>query len=243
MSRSLAPARRIGAAVLLVALPATLAACGSSGSAGAAAGGPSVAVTAEDKACTVARTELPAGPATFAVTNKGSSVTEVYVYGQDGGDFDKVVAEVENIGPGTSRELTATLAAGTYEIACKPGQKGDGIRTRITVTGGAAAASGSASGSDKGYDREVELSTDGRTITGVPSSARLGEKIEFKLENGAGAPRALELKDPTGAVAAAVEVALGQTGKKVVELGKAGDWKVIVEGDGVDDVVTTLPVR
>jgi uncharacterized cupredoxin-like copper-binding protein len=200
-------------------------------------------VTADDTACTVARTDLPAGAAAFAVTNKGSSVTEVYVYAQDGQDFDKVVGEVENIGPGTSRELKATLAAGTYEVACKPGQKGDGIRTRITVTGGAAASSGSASASEEGYDREVELSTDGRSITGVPSGARLGEKIEFKLENGAGAPRTLELKDPTGAVAAEVQVAPGQIGEKVVELGKAGDWQVIVEGDGVDDVVGTLPVR
>ena len=48
-----------------------------------------------------------------------------------------VVAEVENIGPGTSRDMTADLAPGTYEIACKPGQTGDGIRAQLTVTGGA----------------------------------------------------------------------------------------------------------
>lgn len=236
-------ARRPRAALVLALLPAALAACGSGGGRGTsndAATGPAVAVTADEKSCGVARTDLPAGPVAFTVTNKGSSVTEVYVYGQDGEHFDKVVAEVENIGPGTSRDLMSTLSAGSYEIACKPGQKGDGIRTRITVTGGAASTGSAHEG---GYDREVELSTDGRTITGVPASARLGEKIEFKLANGAGAPRALEVKDPTGAVAAEVEVQPGQTGEKVVELGTAGDWRVVVEGAGVDDVVGTLPVR
>lgn len=78
-------------------------------------------------------TDLPAGPTTFEVTNTGSSVTEVYVYGEENGEYTKVISEVENIGPGTSRDMAVDLASGTYEIACKPGQTGDGIRTEFTV--------------------------------------------------------------------------------------------------------------
>lgn len=115
------------AAVGLLALP-VLAACGND-----SAGGPQVAVTATDDACQVAKADLTAGGTTFAVTNKGTQVTEVYVYGQDDGAFTKVVSEVENIGPGTSRNMNVDLDAGTYEIACKPGHQGDGIRQKITV--------------------------------------------------------------------------------------------------------------
>ena len=84
-----------------------------------------------DAAKEFARTDLTSGSTTFAVTNKGTEVTEVYVYGDD----DKVMGEVENIGPGTSRDFTVDLSAGSYEVACKPGQVGTGIRTPITVSG------------------------------------------------------------------------------------------------------------
>jgi iron uptake system component EfeO len=112
----------------LLAVPA-LAACGGGSS------GPSVKVTAGDSSCAVAKTSLAPGKTTFAVHNSGSKVTEVYVYAKSGSEFSKTVEEAEDIGPGTSRELTADLAAGTYEVACKPGMTGNGIRTRITVGG------------------------------------------------------------------------------------------------------------
>ena len=46
---------------------------------------------------------------------------------------DRIVTERENIGPGTKAKITAEIKAGTYEIACKPGMKGDGIRQKVTV--------------------------------------------------------------------------------------------------------------
>lgn len=120
----------------LSALPAAavllLSACGGGSDDGS---GPQVAVSASDSACEVAETELAAGPVTFNVTNDGSQVTEVYVYGEEDGEFNRIISEVENIGPGTSRDLSVDLSAGTYEVACKPGQTGDGIRQQITVTG------------------------------------------------------------------------------------------------------------
>ncbi|MGI5468431.1 iron uptake system protein EfeO [Streptomyces sp. CA-132043] len=95
-----------------------------------------VQVTASDDACKVSRTKLPAGHVRLAVENKGSKVTEVYVYAPG----DRIVTERENIGPGTKAAITAEVKAGSYEIACKPGMKGDGIRQKITVTGKGAAA-------------------------------------------------------------------------------------------------------
>ncbi|MER7757490.1 cupredoxin domain-containing protein [Kitasatospora sp. NPDC097643] len=128
------------ACAALLAVP-LLAACSQKQDTGAAGDSGKVAIAATDTACDLARTEFPAGQTTFAISNKGSRVTEVYVFGEQGGTFTKVVSELENIGPGTSRDLAVTLAAGSYEVACKPGQTGDGIRKKITVGGGASSAS------------------------------------------------------------------------------------------------------
>ncbi|MEV4502785.1 iron uptake system protein EfeO [Streptomyces klenkii] len=92
-----------------------------------------IKVTASDDKCEVSRTSFPAGHVKINIENAGSKVTEVYVYAAG----DRIVTERENIGPKTKAEITATIKkAGDYEIACKPGMKGDGIRQKITVTGG-----------------------------------------------------------------------------------------------------------
>lgn len=93
-----------------------------------------VQVVAKDDSCEVSKTKLPAGHIELAVQNKGSKVTEVYVLFPD----DRIVAERENIGPGTKATITAEIKAGSYEIACKPGMKGHGIRQKIEVSGGKA---------------------------------------------------------------------------------------------------------
>jgi iron uptake system component EfeO len=229
--------RPSAAAVLLGVLPFVVS-CGGGDVETDARSTTTVAVAAGEDFCDVERTDLEAGAVTFAVTNEGSSTTEVYVYGEDEGEFTRVVAEVENIGPGIPRDLETDLAAGSYEIACKPGQTGDGIRTPITVTGG-----GSAGESEEaGYDREIELSTDGATITGLDGGATTGERIEFTLTNEADGVRILELKDPEGSVAGEVEVEPGATGEVVVDLDAAGTWQVIVEGEGLEDLVAELAV-
>ncbi|MFF2851563.1 iron uptake system protein EfeO [Streptomyces sp. NPDC058001] len=94
-----------------------------------------ISVTATDDKCDVSTKEFPAGHVELTVENKGSKVTEVYVLFPD----DRIVTERENIGPGTKQTLTAEIKAGAYEIACKPGMKGDGIRQKVTATGGKAA--------------------------------------------------------------------------------------------------------
>jgi|1186.fasta_scaffold99804_2 iron uptake system component EfeO len=235
------PARPRTAVFVVGALTSLLTACGGEDSAGGSSG-TTVAVAAGDDSCEVERTDLTAGPITFAVTNDGSSTTEVYVYGEDDGEYTRVVSEVENIGPGTSRDLQVDLPKGTYEVACKPGQTGDGIRTGITVTGDGGRSAGASEDDESGYDREIELSTDGATITGLDGGAEAGERIEFKLTNEAAGPRTLEIKDPDGGVAGEVDVDAGATGELVVELGDPGTWQVVVEGDGLEDVVAELPV-
>ncbi|WP_371792435.1 EfeM/EfeO family lipoprotein [Streptomyces sp. NBC_01471] len=99
-----------------------------------AGGSGTVSVTASDSSCKVSKTEFPAGHVQFALENKGSKVTEVYLLFPD----DRIVAERENIGPGLKQTLTAEVKAGSYEIACKPGMKDNGIRQKVTATGGQA---------------------------------------------------------------------------------------------------------
>ncbi|WOX24702.1 iron uptake system protein EfeO [Streptomyces solicathayae] len=94
-----------------------------------------VSVVAKDDSCEVSKKEFPAGHLELAVENKGSKVTEVYILFPD----DRIVTERENIGPGTKAKITAEVKAGDYEIACKPGMKGDGIRQKVKVTGGTTA--------------------------------------------------------------------------------------------------------
>jgi high-affinity iron transporter len=126
---SAAVATAAAAAVLLV-----LVGCGGSGSSEAKAG--AVGVRASDTACETTHASVAAGNRTFSVRNDGSEVTEVYVYGTG----DRVMGEVENIGPGTRRDLVVELPPGSYEVACKPGMTGDGIRKPLTVSGAAVSA-------------------------------------------------------------------------------------------------------
>ncbi|MEU3183009.1 iron uptake system protein EfeO [Streptomyces sp. NPDC006923] len=126
---------RLSVATAVAAVAALTTVTGCAEKSDTKAGDGAVRVTAKDDSCEVSRTEFPAGHVELAVENKGSKVTEVYVLFPD----DRIVTERENIGPGTKAKVTAEVKAGTYEIACKPGMKGDGIRQKITVTGGTAA--------------------------------------------------------------------------------------------------------
>jgi iron uptake system component EfeO len=92
--------------------------------------------------CEVSAAQAPSGNVVFAVTNKGSDVTEFYLLGEDG---LRIVGEVENIGPGITRNLVVEASPGSYFTACKPGMVGDGIRAPFTVTdSGKAVATGDA---------------------------------------------------------------------------------------------------
>jgi iron uptake system component EfeO len=76
-------------------------------------------------------TAAPSGNVVFEVTNGGSDVTEFYLLADDG---LRIIGEVENIGPGITRNLVVRASPGDYFTACKPGMVGDGIRAPFTVT-------------------------------------------------------------------------------------------------------------
>ena len=89
-----------------------------------------LAVRSSADACEVSAEQVPSGTIVFEVTNDGSDVTEFYLYGDDG---SSVVGEVENIGPGLTRNLAVEVQPGTYITACKPGMEGAGIRGELAV--------------------------------------------------------------------------------------------------------------
>jgi len=145
---------RTGAAwsVVVVALGvATLAACSSGG------GGESVDVTLKDYSITPEQTNLAAGKVTFKVHNEGTFVHELVVdQGQDAAALptkpsgevneDEVpesnhVGEVEDVDPGSSKDFTVDLAAGSYVLFCNrvdgtTSHFAEGMHTIVTVTPG-----------------------------------------------------------------------------------------------------------
>ncbi|HEY0812846.1 MAG TPA: iron uptake system protein EfeO [Pseudonocardia sp.] len=110
-----------------------LAGCTSTAPTSAAPGAPGpITVKAADTSCEISTTTAAAGNISFAIANTGTKVTEFYLYGTG----DRIMGEVENIGPGlTSKLIVEVPDGGTYTTACKPGMVGDGIRAPFTVTG------------------------------------------------------------------------------------------------------------
>lgn len=129
-------ARRGAGTLAGVALTvATFAACTSNddGAGGGDGSGDASTLTVSSTAdeCAVSAAEAPSGNLVFEVTNDGDEVTEFYLLAEDG---LRIVSEVENIGPGLTRDLVVTAKPGAYQTACKPGMVGDGIRAEFTVT-------------------------------------------------------------------------------------------------------------
>lgn len=212
------------ASTLPLALLGTLALAGCGGSSDAGGAATTLSVQAGDRGCTTSAATAPAGRTSIEVRNTGSDVTEVYVYGKgSGGAFDKVVGEVENVAPGTGRSFTADLAGGAYEIACKPGQKGDGIRTPLTVTGGSAPA---AAATGRAYDREVEVTATEYRLAGLAGfTGRAGEKVEFVLRNEGTIEHELEILGPDGAKLGEVgPTAAGSDGEVILTLTAPGTY-------------------
>ena len=123
--------RRSRTTVLAVALTATLglSACVKNSDSDSAA----IKVSSTADGCEVSEVEAGSGTITFDVANDGDKITEFYLL-----DSDKlrIIGEVENIAPGTSRNLTVQAQPGDYFTECKPGMVGDGVgNAQFTVTG------------------------------------------------------------------------------------------------------------
>ena len=140
---------------------AALAGCTSTAPTSSAPGAPGpISVKATDTSCDVSATTVPAGTINFTIANTGTKVTEFYLYGTG----DRIMGEVENIGPGLTRQLIVEVPdGGTYTTACKPGMVGDGIRAPFTVTGSAARSvdeNAKLAGATTGYKRYVTSQID-----------------------------------------------------------------------------------
>jgi iron uptake system component EfeO len=118
------------ALALALAVPA-LAACTDNTTSASGGSARTISVTATDDSCTLSTDTAPAGNLVYQVRNKGSRVTEFYLYAKDG---LRIVGEVENVGPGLSRNLVLNVPPGSYVPACKPGMVGQGIRSSFKVT-------------------------------------------------------------------------------------------------------------
>ncbi|MEU9450140.1 iron uptake transporter permease EfeU [Streptomyces sp. NPDC048277] len=121
--------------VAVVAVPAVVAGLVVAFARPKPSGGQTVAVSATEcgKGFTAPRT----GRQTFRMQNTGSKTSEVYLI--DPGT-NAVYGEIEGLAPGTTRDLVATVAGGTYAWRCVP-SSGKAVTSKaVTVTGGGSSA-------------------------------------------------------------------------------------------------------
>jgi uncharacterized cupredoxin-like copper-binding protein len=146
----------LGTAVLLAACgggSATTPAPGATGPAATSGAGPAGAITAteSDFKIDVSSSSAAPGPVTFHVTNSGAQIHEFVIIKTDtapdalptddsGNEVNEdasgltVVDEVEDLAPGASEDLTATLDAGKYVLICNvAGHYQLGMHTAFTV--------------------------------------------------------------------------------------------------------------
>ncbi len=124
---------RLLAAACAVSALATSSACSltESNDASSSTNDGTINVESSAKACDLTSSKAPSGNVVFKIKNTGTEVTEFYFYAEDG---LRIVGEIENVGPGLSRDLVVRAAPGTYVAVCKPGMAGQGIRSDFTVT-------------------------------------------------------------------------------------------------------------
>ncbi|SKA99376.1 iron uptake system component EfeO [Agreia bicolorata] len=116
----------IGAAATLLALTGCVPNATSSDAA-------AITVDSSADACSVSTNTAASGTLRFKVTNSGDKVTEFYLLADDG---LRIIGEVENVGPGISRDLVVQAQPGDYFTVCKPGMIGDGVgNAAFSVTG------------------------------------------------------------------------------------------------------------
>ncbi|WP_442892868.1 iron uptake system protein EfeO [Arthrobacter sp. USHLN218] len=123
ITRALRPAAAATAAALLLA--------GCTDNTTQASGDGAVQVTSTAQECKLSTGTAQGGTLKFQVRNEGTEVTEFYLLAEDG---LRIIGEVENIGPGLSRDLVVMAPEGKYVAACKPGMAGEGVRAAFTVT-------------------------------------------------------------------------------------------------------------
>ena len=125
-------ARRLVRALVVLPLLAGLAGCAGSGpSAAPATPLPSgvIGVEAKDYAFVPTSVDAPAGGVTFAVRNTSGQDHQFEIY-----SGETLIDGVLDIGGGQTKDLTVTLAAGSYTFICKlNGHDQLGMKGTLTV--------------------------------------------------------------------------------------------------------------
>ena len=93
---------------------------------------PQVKVTVNDKQCEPMQLTVPAGKTQFVVHNTSQKNVEWEIL-----KGVMVVEERENIAPGFTQKMTATLEAGEYDMTCGPLSNPKGKLTVTAATNGA----------------------------------------------------------------------------------------------------------
>ena len=118
-------------------------------------GGGGIATTVDEWKISLEESSASAGSVTFDVNNEGTKVHEFVIFQTDlaedalpttTDENDEVIVdeegtglsavdEVEDVTPGSSKSLTADLAAGTYVMICnRPGHYEHGMHATFTVS-------------------------------------------------------------------------------------------------------------
>lgn len=225
---------RFTAALTGLTLLGAVAGCGDNGESTAT----STQIKAGDSSCTVGKQEIRSGDTTFDIENVGSDVTEVYLYTEgEGGKFNKVVIQRENIGPGTSQEMEVSLPAGQYKIVCKPGMTGDGIPADLRVAG---EEGNFAVGHRYDAEFEFEVGSSGKVGSQPDMKAAEGEEIKFDLKNDDKAKYFLRVLSPSGKEVIEIEAPAKQAGEANAVLSETGSYQIKIYRGGEKAQATTL---
>lgn len=178
-------------------------------------GGTEVAVTGTNDGCRIEKATLPAGKLAFVFTNQADKVNELYVLDARG----DVVSEVENVTTGTRRTLSVDLAAGSYQVRCKPGQAGDGFATDFAVTGEGGAKQAQA---DRTITFEaVDFDYRHLDVSGIAE----GETIRFEMTNNGKQAHEFEVLGPDRkAVGEIAAMEPGDSGGATITFEQAGTY-------------------
>jgi uncharacterized cupredoxin-like copper-binding protein len=129
-------------ALIAIAIPLTLVACGGDDSSSTTAasdttatestasggGGEAVNISETEFKLDPADSTVPAGSVTLTASNDGSTTHNLEI---EGGDVEEVT---DDLAPGDSGELTVDLQPGTYEIYCAiDSHRDQGMEGEITV--------------------------------------------------------------------------------------------------------------
>ncbi|MFA7267047.1 MAG: EfeM/EfeO family lipoprotein, partial [Candidatus Nanopelagicales bacterium] len=102
---------------------------------GGSGGSTTQSIQVTQDACVPSWNAPPAGQSTFNIKNASTSATDIELVTHPGG---LIVAEIEVLGPSTSRDLPVNLAEGEYQWRCVTGGEQATYSSVQTTSGGAA---------------------------------------------------------------------------------------------------------